>query len=156
MLKISHCALRNEAQITYKCKHNHKNFLNGTSDEKENLLLTLIAGKRIRVWTGTYSAVLHRSPSLYSAYSASFSSLTRENTLTDIFHLFGFRLGSTEGQIKQQLPKLYFLIYSTNSPQCICAWKKISTLTTLSIFALLLMHLLVFQGLSAKYRKIMC
>ncbi len=54
----------------------------------------LIAGKHVRVWTGSCSAVLHRSPSLYSAYSSSFSSLTHTDALTDIFHLVGLRLGS--------------------------------------------------------------
>lgn len=140
----SHHTLRSAKPIT---------FMNHQKGRKKDLLLTLVAGKRVRVWAGSCTAVLHRSPSLHSAYSAFFSSLTRANTLTDIFHLIGFRLGSTEGQIKQQLQNYSFLIYKRHTVH-LCLKKKVDQL--LVLFALLLMHLLVFQGSSAKYRKRMC
>lgn len=122
----------------------------------ESFAIILVAGKHVRVWTGSYSAVLHRSPSLYSAYSASFSSLTRANTLTDIFHLFGFRLGSTEGQIKQKLQNSSFLIYKQPTAHLCSGGRKKKLDQLLVFFALSLTHLLVFQGLSAKYRTRMC
>lgn len=50
------------------------------------------AGKHVRVWTGSRSAVLHRSPPLYSVLSASSSSLTRAPLLLTSFISLG--LGS--------------------------------------------------------------
>ena len=48
----------------------------------EDLLFTVFAGKHIRVWTGSLSAGLYRSPNLHPAHSAVLSFLTRANTLT--------------------------------------------------------------------------
>ncbi len=119
---------------------------------KNNKILILIAGKHVRVWTGSCSAVLHRSPSLYSAYSSSFSSLTHTDALTDIFHLVGLRLGSNSNC------RILLFDLQTAHGTIVLGKKKERKRggSDLVFFALLLMHLLVFQGLSAKYRKRMC
>lgn len=53
--------------------------------------VNVTAGKHVRVWTGSHSAVLHRSRPLLSAHPASVASLTHEaaHNVPHIFHHFG-------------------------------------------------------------------
>lgn len=97
--------------------------------------------------------------SLFSSFCLFFISDTC-STPSDIFHLFGFRLRSTEGHIKQQLQNSsFFDVQKAHSAFVLWGGGRVeSGSDQLSVFFFLpyCLHLLVFQGLSAKYRKRMC
>lgn len=80
------------------------------------MLIFFVAGKHVGVWTGLCSAGLHRNP-LYSARSASFSSLTHANTLTSFISL---GLGSDLLKVRSNssCKSLFYL----QCRQRICAW----------------------------------
>lgn len=84
-----------------------------------DLLLTLAAGKHVRVWTGSHSTVLHRSPPLVSAYSASFSSLTHA-AHTFVASFISLGLGSDLLMVPSNNSCKILLFWSAKSPLCSC------------------------------------
>lgn len=84
--------------------------------------LSLFAGKHIRVWRGSFSAVLYRSPTLHSAHSAPLSSPTQTNSLT---FSISSDLGSDLLKVRSNGDWDVFLFFlPANSSPCNVLWKK--------------------------------
>lgn len=87
--------------------------------------------------------------SLFSLFCLFFISDTC-STLTDIFHLSGYRLGSTEGQIKQQLQNSSFFDLQTAHGAFVLGKKKKICGSALSVFCLIAYAFAGVSGLECK------
>lgn len=98
----------------------------------KNILLGLFfvdvtAGKHVRVWKGSHSALLHRSRPLLSAHSASVASLTHEaaHNVPHIFHHLG--VGSDLLKVPSNSRCKILLFWSTRKKKptvLSCLWEK--------------------------------
>lgn len=96
----------------------------------KNILLGLFfvdvtAGKHVRVWKGSHSALLHRSRPLLSAHSASVASLTREaaHNVPHIFHHLG--VGSDLLKVPSNSRCKILLFWSTRKKKPHCAFVSV-------------------------------
>lgn len=127
------------------------------SSGEEDLLfsLSLFAGKHIRVWRGSFSAVLYRSPTLHSAHSAPLSSPTPTNSLT-------FSISSDLGSDLLKVRSngdwdvfSFFFLPANNSPCSTCFERKLWVSVECSVCSVCLIAYIFisFPGLEDKRKE---